>query len=467
MGKQPSGPNVLFLLTDDQRFDTIRRLGAPHMHTPTMDWLSQRGVGFDSAYIMGGTCQAVCMPSRAMLNTGRTMFHIQGDGEDVPADHVLMGEHFGAQGYRTFVTGKWHNGPAALARAFSCGDEIFFGGMDDHWNVPACHYAPAGQYPVPRPHRWDPGTGKVLQTPQQYDHVTEGKHSTELFADAAVDFVRGYRDPAPFFMYVAFMAPHDPRTMPQQYRNLYDADAVRLPDSFMGEHPFDNGEMEVRDELLAARPRQPAEIRRHLADYYSMISHLDAAIGRIIDALKARNVLENTIIVLTGDNGLAIGRHGLMGKQSLYDHSVHVPLVMAGPGVPVDERRTQPCYLIDLFPTLCDLTGLPIPATVEGRSLVAALRSPRAVHRESLHFAYRHLHRGVMKDRLKLIECCVAGERHTQLFDLAVDPWELTNLADKPAHRAELAAMRRELAQWRTRYDDPQPEFGALYREWG
>ncbi len=466
MSDVPKRPNVLFLLTDDQRFDTIRRLGRPRMHTPGMDYLSARGVAFENAYIMGGTCQAVCMPSRAMLNTGRTMFHIQGDGEDVPAGHVLMGEHFRKEGYTTFVTGKWHNGPAALARSFSCGDEIFFGGMDDHWNVPACRFAPAGAYPVPRPHRWDPGTGTVTEIPKQYDHITPGRHSTDLFADAAIDFIGSWDESTPFFAYVAFMAPHDPRTMPQAFLNLYDADAVELPDSFMPEHPFDNGEMDVRDELLAAKPRQPREIRRHLADYYAMISHLDAAIGRILDALKAKHALENTIIVLTGDNGLAIGRHGLMGKQSLYDHSVHVPLIIAGPGVPTDERRAQPCYLIDLFPTLCELTGIPIPATVDGKSLAGALHSIRAVHRESLHFAYRHLHRGVMKDGLKLIEYCVGRQRHTQLFDLTRDPWELANLARRPERSGELNEMRRELAAWQTAYEDPSPDFRALYRDW-
>lgn len=466
MSKNAARPNVLFLFTDDQRFDTIRRLGYPAMHTPTMDYLTSRGVAFKNAYIMGGTCSAVCMPSRAMLNTGRTLFHIHEDGQDIPTEHVLMGEHFRGHGYTTYVTGKWHNGPAALARSFSYGDEIFFGGMDDHWNVPACHFDPSGAYPKPRPHTWDPGTGTVIEIAKQYDHITSGKHSTDLFADAAIDFIRGYGEPKPFFMYVAFMAPHDPRTMPQQFLNLYDADSVELPDSFMGEHPFDNGEMDVRDELLAAKPRQPREIRRHLVDYYAMVSHLDAAIGRILDALKARHMLENTIIVLAGDNGLAIGRHGLMGKQSVYDHSVHVPFVMAGPGIPKDEQRDQSCYLIDMFPTLCDLTGLPIPSTVEGRSLVPALHSASAPHREALHFAYRHLHRGVMKDGLKLIECCIGDQWHTQLFDLKRDPWELDNLADLPERKGDLKAMRRELAGWERLYEDPSTEFRKLYREW-
>jgi arylsulfatase A-like enzyme len=146
---------------------------------------------------------------------------------------------------------------------------------------------------------------------------------------------------------------------------MYDPKSLPLGENSLPEHPFDNGEMQVRDELLAAYPRDPHEVRRHLAAYYGMITHLDAQIGRVLAALRETGQLDDTIIVLAGDNGLALGRHGLMGKQSLYEHSIHVPLVICGPGIAAGQRSEALVYLLDIFPTLCDLLGLAAPGSVE------------------------------------------------------------------------------------------------------
>ena len=344
-------PNVLIFYADDQRFDTIRALGNPDIHTPNLDWLVREGTAFTRAYIMGGTVAAVCMPSRAMLMTGRTLFHLQDSGETIPDEHVMLPELLRGAGYDTFGTGKWHNGPASYARCFSHGDQIFFGGMDDHWNVPVCRFDPTGAYPEPRPHPFDPGTGTVQMQGKRFDGVASGTHSSELFADATIEFLHGRAGSGararaggdgctPFLAYLAFMAPHDPRTMPQRFLTMYDPDRIPLPDAFLPEHPFDIG-WRGRDELLERYPRTPSAIRRHVAEYYAMISHLDAEVGRVIDALRTTGELDNTIIVFAGDNGLALGQHGLMGKQSTYDHSVHVPLLMAGPSIPRGERRER------------------------------------------------------------------------------------------------------------------------------
>ncbi|HRJ45448.1 MAG TPA: sulfatase-like hydrolase/transferase [Caldilineaceae bacterium] len=140
-----SRPNILIFFTDDQRFDTIRALGNDAIHTPNMDRLVARGTTFCKGYIPGGSSGAVCMPSRAMLMTGRYLYRLEGEGQGIPAEHLMLPEYLRGQGYTTFGTGKWHNGPAAFARCFSDGGEIFFGGMDDHWNVPACHFDPTGR----------------------------------------------------------------------------------------------------------------------------------------------------------------------------------------------------------------------------------------------------------------------------------------------------------------------------------
>lgn len=469
MGTTPAGkqPNVLLFITDDQRFDTLGALNNDQILTPNLDYLVRNGTTFTNAHIMGGSHEAVCMPSRAMMHTGRTLFHLQQEGQDIPADHVMLGEYLGQNGYRRFGTGKWHNGPSSFARSFSGGAEIFFGGMDDHWNAPLCDYDPTGAYPPPREHRWDPGTGEVETIEQSFDHVHRGRHSTDLFADAAAGFLTEGAPEAPFFLYVAFMAPHDPRTMPQSFLNLYDPARIRLPDNFLAVHPFDNGEMRVRDERLAPVPRRPEEIRRHIAEYYAMITHLDAGIGRVLDGLKASGEFENTIIVHTADHGLALGRHGLMGKQNNYEHSVHIPLILSGPGIPRGALRDSLCYNIDIFPTLCELLGLNIPPTVEGRSLAPVLADASASTRDTLLHAYRGVQRSARDRRYKLIEYVVGGRRHTQLFDLQEDPDETFDISERRESEAIIERLRTELGRWRTELDDPYDEFWSALGERG
>ena len=457
-------PNILFFFTDDQRFDTIRALGNNHVITPNMDALVERGTAFVNAHIMGGSSGAVCMPSRAMLMTGRTLYHLQDQGQQIPDDHIMLGEVLQKAGYTTFGTGKWHNGPASYARSFSAGAEIFFGGMDDHWNVPACDFDPAGKYDVLHPVCRDPFHSNRVHY-RHCDHVSFGKHSSELFSDAAIDFLQSYNSAAPFFMYISFMAPHDPRTMPQEYLALYDPATIPLPENFLPEHPFNNGDLLTRDEKLEAWPRKPKQIRRHIAEYYAMITHLDAQIGRVLLALEKTGYAKNTIIVLAGDNGLAIGQHGLMGKQNLYQHSVRVPLILSGPGVPQAEKRQAFCYLLDIYPTLCDMIDVPIPDTVEGVSMGPTLCDASATIRDTLLLAYQGVQRAVLDRQHKLIEYVVDGQRSTQLFDLETDPWELDNLAESPIYADRVAYLRTELLHWPDELDDTQVGQGKLFWE--
>ena len=456
-----SRPNLLFFFTDDQRFDTIHALGNSEIHTPHLDALVARGTAFTNAYIMGGSCPAVCMPSRAMLMTGRTLYHLQAQGQEIPDDHILLGEALQGCGYNTFGTGKWHNGPRAFARSFNAGAEIFFGGMGDHWNVPACDYDPTGAYEQRIRQTVDFRTQSVRE--HISDHIRAGKHSSELFCDATIDYLQGYEGDDPFFAYISFMAPHDPRTMPREYLDMYDVDEIDLPASFLPEHPFDNGEMTIRDEVLAGFPRTPEEVRGHLAAYYAMITHADAQIGRVLQTLEETGRADNTIVVFAGDNGLALGRHGLMGKQSVYDHSVHVPLIMCGPGIPEGQKRDALAYLLDIHPTLCDLAGAAIPDSVEGQSLVPALRDPAEKIRQHLLFAYRHFHRGVRDDRWKLIEYAVDGVRTTQLFDLQADPGEIRDLSREPDCAQHLQRLRTELGRWRQDWSDDKGQGAAFW----
>jgi arylsulfatase A-like enzyme len=445
IGRARKKPNVVFFFTDDQRFDTIHVLGNEQIITPNMDWLVRHGTTFTHAYIMGSMSGAVCMPSRAMLLSGRTLFHLDKLGGTVPPEHTTFPEVFRNAGYTTFQTGKWHQDAKTYNRCFTNGAKIFFGGMSDHFKVPVRDYDPTGRYP------------------KQAVHSDEGRHSSELFSEAAIEFLKGYREDKPFLMYVSYTAPHDPRDMPRKYRDMYDPAGMELPKSFMPEHPFDNGEMKIRDENLAPWPRTPEEIRRHQAAYYAMITHVDAQIGRVLETLKETGHAEDTVIVFSADNGLAVGRHGLLGKQNLYEHSVHVPLVFCGPGIAKGRKYDIFCYLLDIYPTLCDLAGLPMPAGLEGQSLAPAMRGQGQDERESLFFAYKDIQRAVRDERFKLIEYNVAGQRTAQLFDLADDPWELKNLAQDGRYAQRLQNLRNRLVQWKEELDD-RSSFWQNYR---
>jgi len=444
--------NILFILTDDQRYDALGAAGNKDIITPNLDRLAASGSMFTQAHIPCGTSAAVCMPSRAMINSGRTLFSISGVGETIPEEHTTLAETFKNAGYDTFGTGKWHNGPPAFARGFTSGDNIFFGGMWDHWNVPVYHHDPTGQYDNVINFVSDFGRNRKVST-LRCDTYHPGVHSSELLTGTAIKYIQEHPSNVPFYLYLSYLAPHDPRTMPQKFMDMYDPNEISLPANYMTSHPFSFGVETIRDEVLASQPRVESEVRAHLAEYYAMITHLDYEIGRLLDELEAKGLLDDTIIILTGDNGLAVGSHGLMGKQNLYDHSVRIPLIVAGPGIPKGQIIDKYVYLLDIFPTLCDLCNIPIPDTVEGRSFAPMFSNPNFTTRESLYFVYTNLIRGVKNDRYKLIEY----RNHAnllQLFDLANDPHEINDLSECPQHTKIVENIMTLLHEKRAEWND-------------
>jgi len=272
-------------------------------------------------------------------------------------------------------------------------------------------------------------------------------HASELFGGAAEAFVHSLGD-EPFFAWVAFTAPHDPRQPPDGFRERYAGREPPPPKNFLAEHPFDNGELKIRDEQLLGWPRTREAISAALADYYACIEGMDAQIGRVIAALEAKERLDDTIILFTSDHGLALGSHGLLGKQNLYEHSIRPPAVLAGPGVPAGNRTDALCYLYDVTATVGDLAGVPAPNMSEGKSLVPVLRGMQPAIRDELLLAYRDVQRALVTPQWKLIEYPQAGTR--QLFDLKDDPDEQADRADEPAEagrRADLEARLRAAQQ--------------------
>jgi arylsulfatase A-like enzyme len=428
-------PNIVFLLTDDQRADTIAALGNRQIKTPNLDRLVHNGFTFTHAFTMGSAVPAVCVPSRAMLLTGRSLYRSlsQVTSNTIPRQAALWPEEFRRTGYTTVGIGKWHNDRASYARCFSAGGPIFFGGMSDHNKVPVYDYDPSGRYPTNR---------------QRVANV----NSSELFANAAVSFIRTQSTTKPFLLYVAFTSPHDPRTPPADFAALYDPAKVALPKNFQPEHPFDKGALDLRDEKLLPRPRTKEAVRKEIAAYYAMITHLDHQIGRILTALDNAGQRSHTIIVFASDNGLALGSHGLLGKQNLYDHSIRVPLVFSGVGIPNGRNSDALCYLYDVFPTLCAMAGIAPPPTVEGRSLVPFMQSATASWRDEIFAAYGETQRMVRTERWKLIHYPQLDR--TQLFDLKNDPNETRDLANK-LHQGKISELRARLRALQEYHGDP------------
>jgi arylsulfatase A-like enzyme len=397
-------PNVLLVLADDQRFDTIRALGNEEIRTPTLDGLVARGFAFTNAYCQGSLVPAVCTPSRTMLLSGRSLFRIP-NPQAKPFNGPTLGKVFRAAGYDTLCVSKPGNS---------------FRAAHEHFTAV-----------VHQPH--------------------DGAASSQKCADAVLRYLDERKADRPFFIYLAPPVPHDPRTAEEQFHRLYDPAKLTLSRNFLPRHPFDNGELAVRDEKLAAIPRDPAEMRQHLAEYYACITGLDHHLGRVLGALRKAGQLDNTLVVFTSDQGLAVGgRHGLMGKQNLYEH-FKSPLVVAGPGVPQGKSDAL-VYLFDLFPTLCQAAGIDTPKECEGASLVPVWKGERKGVRGELFAAYKDVQRMVRTDRWKLL--WYPKVNRYQLFDLASDPDEVSDLSAKPEAARRLTQMKQLLASQQTAWDD-------------
>lgn len=412
----PPRPNILFVFTDDQRWDTIGALGNPEIQTPRLDQLVREGFHFTNAYCMGSMVGAVCLPSRTMLVTGRSLWHIPDKprAAEPPPGVPLLPSLLNAAGYVTF-----HHGKAGNACTFG--------------NAAFTHNHPS----------------------KGHDRDAMSSH-----ADKTIEFLEQHDGERPFFIYLAPPVPHDPRIAPQRFHSLYPPEQLTLSRNFLPEHPFDNGELRIRDEQLAPHPRTPEAMRQHLADYYAVCTQVDHEVGRILDTVRRKGWSERTIVIFSSDQGLAVGgRHGLMGKQNLYEH-VKPPLIVHGPGIPAGHSDAL-VYLFDLFPTICGLAGAEVPEVVEGRSLLPIVHGERPRVRDTLFGAYRDCQRMIRDERWKLIEYRAGATRNTQLFDLSRDPDELDNLAAPerlaaaPEHREQLERLRELLRKARDDFDDP------------
>ena len=433
-------PNFLFIFADDQTFEAVNALGCDEVKTPNLNRLVRGGVTFTHAYNQGAWHGAVCVASRTMLNTGRFLWHardIEPHLDQEAAEGRLWAQYLAAAGYETYMSGKWHvkTDPKKVFQHVSNVRPGMPNQTDAGYNRPS-----EGQ-----PDVWSP-----------YDTSFEGywkggKHWSEVLGGDGVAFIdQAATSKNPFFMYLAFNAPHDPRQSPKEYVDKYPLDKVAVPADFLPEYPHKDamgcGE-DLRDEQLAPFPRTEYAVKVHRQEYYAIITHMDAQVGRILDALKTSGKADNTYIFFTADHGLAVGHHGLMGKQNMYDHSVRVPLMVCGPGVPPHKTINTPVYLQDIMPTTLELAGIPKPGQVQFESLMPLIAGTRGASYEAVYGGYMDLQRMVCADGFKMIYYPKIGK--TLLFNLESDPLEMNDLAEQPQYAATVETLKKKLAGMR------------------
>ena len=429
-------PNIIFLFADDQRADTIAAHGNAHIQTPHLDHLAERGFSFRNNYCAGSFSGAVCVASRAMLMTGRHWMKLpkRNPGSNW-GDAVLLPEHLAkVGGYRSHIVGKWHNGEKTLQKAFNEGTSVYMGGMANHADFVVQDYKD-GKLSPKRP---------------------AGGFSSEVFADDAIKFIEGVEGGEPFFLYVAFMAPHDPRNPPEKYREIYYKKRPPLPANFLPQHPFRIGPAGVsgRDEGLASWPRTESVVSDQLCEYYGLVTHLDEQVGRIMKSLEGSPHAHNTYVIYTADHGLAMGSHGLLGKQNVYEQSMKCPLIIWGPNVPAGQESEAFSYVHDLNATVCALAGLSSPKDVDSRDLGPMMRGEKKNVHESVFLPFQSRQRAIRDERWKLH---VYPEiNHYLLFDLENDPHEMNSLANEAEYAGKKAEMLLLMETARSEVGDTQ-----------
>ncbi|MGI9496506.1 MAG: sulfatase-like hydrolase/transferase [Mariniblastus sp.] len=430
-------PNIILLFADDQRADTVGAHGNSAIKTPNLDQLASSGYSFRNNYCAGSFSGAVCVASRAMLMTGRHWMRIptakkSTDWAELPVLPSWLEEQ---ADYKTFIVGKWHNGKATLQHAFSDGKSVYMGGMVNH-----------AEFKV-----------QDFKDKQLSPARNAGGFSSEVFADEAVNFIESAKSDQPFFLYVAFTAPHDPRNPPEKYREMYYQNRPPLPANFLPQHPFKNAPQSTmgRDEGLAPWPRTRSVVSDQLCEYYGLVTHLDLQVGRILKALKDSPHADNTYVIYTADHGLAMGSHGLLGKQNIYEQSMKCPLIISGPDINAGQTSQSFTYVHDLYATVCDFAGVKQPTGIDSLSLASVISGDSKKIRDSLFLPFQDNQRSVNDGRWKLH--IYPQINHRLLFDLESDPHEMINLADSPEQQNRILQLTEIMNSWRADLGDPTP----------
>ena len=448
-------PNILFLFSDDHAYDAIGKMTDGYVQTKTIDQLANEGVYFERAYNMGAWGGAVCVASRTMLNTGMSLWNsypffksamaARKNKTSYTADKITWSQRMKSAGYDTFFAGKWHVNGFDPNKLFDHLGTVR-GGMP---RTSGDHHRPVKG----KADTWSPSD------PKHEGFWRGGKHWSEVTADETIDYLkqRGKaKDNKPFFAYVAFNAPHDPRQSPQTYLDKYPLETVPLPTSYMASYPYTKeiGIWGIRAETMAPRPRTEFAIKTHRKEYYALISHMDDQLARILNELDKQGLRENTVIIYTSDHGLSLGNHSFMAKQSMYDHSLASPFIISGPGLPKGVRTQQRIYIQDIVPTTLAMAGVAEHdyADVEFTNLLPLGMKGSVKYDQPIYGAYKTKSRSIIKGDWKLIYYTDVNK--FRLFNLKLDPYELNDVAKLPEHKERIAHLVGVLQQQQNRFND-------------
>lgn len=441
-------PNILFIFADDQCYETIGGLGLTDIETPHLDRLMNSGTSFTRAYNMGSWSGAVCLASRAMLNTGRFIWRAQkasNKAETERADGRFWSENMKSAGYKTYMTGKWHVN-ASAAKCFDITRNVR-GGMPNQ--------TPEGyNRPLPgKPDQWSPYDRKFG------GFWKGGKHWSEIVADDAIDYLseaKKHVNKNPFFAYIAFNAPHDPRQAPKEFIDKYPLTRIEVPSNFLPMYPYKDKigcPHGLRDEKLAPMPRTKHAIQVNRQEYYAIITHMDLQIGRILDSLENSGMADNTYIFYSADHGLGVGHHGLLGKQNLYEHSTRVPFIIQGPTIPKGKRIESPIYLQDVMATSLALAGIEKPKHVDFNDILplAQGKTKKSPYKE-IYGAYLNVQRSITKNNIKLL--AYPNVPLFRVYDIAKDPEEKKDLAPSQEGKALIKKLFPQLVKLQKKMGD-------------
>ena len=464
-------PNILFICTDQQRFDSLGCYGNEHAITPTLDRLAKDGVLFEQCYVQS----PVCSPSRASLLTGRYV-HGHGlwaNGASLPEHLPLFPKALAEAGYDCGLVGKWHLSACYAGRTEPRLDDGF---RVFQWAHDPTHGSPQNAY-----HRWleenhpdlyaraiSNGPGRPAHEPVLFDTMPAETHYSHWVGERAIDFVQAPREEdEPFFLWANFFDPHHPFVAPQEYLDRFDADSLPAPVGSahdLATKPDVLTEAHLKSYAGAARgfaEYTPEEIRAIVAANYAMVSLIDDEVGRILAALAATGQDRNTLVIFTSDHGEMQGDHGILLKgPMMYEGAVRVPLILRWPGVLPEGRRVDALVQwLDLNATMLQAAGLPPVAGDQGASLLPLARGDADAHqrgwalceyRDSGHPYQPPVHTTMLRSGpYKLIvfhgEPATGRTRTGELYDLEADPAEIDNLWDSAGHASIRIALQEQL----------------------
>ena len=458
-------PNFIFLFVDDLSHNSVGYYGNGIVKTPNINELANNGAVFTNAHNMGGWHGAICVASRSMIISGQSLWDSQNavtswkSNDSVALSHT-WGQLLQKGGYNTYMTGKWHVEVPAETIFQTIGQVQPGMPADNRGKTPMARIIEAYEndqetnslFPIGYARPIDENDQRWLPTDSLQGGFWEGgTHWSEVVKNEALTFIDdAVKRDEPFFMYLSFNAPHDPRQAPAEFVDLYPIDEIPIPDNFLPEYPYKDeigNPIWLRDESLAPFPRTPYAVKTHIREYYAIISHLDAQIGSILQALESTDAIDNTYIIFTSDHGLSVGSHGLMGKQSLYDHSIKVPFIISGPGIPEGRIIEDDIYLQDIMPTTLELADIRRPKNIFFNSLVDLIdgEMEHSPYGDGIYGAYMDHQRMIKKGKHKLIYYPRISK--TLLFNLEKDSLEMNDIAHLPENKEIVNSLFHELKE--------------------